>query len=171
MCSTPSTPAEGGQHRHQLIAFPFGNAVGGSRERPATTIAGWSSLVARQPHKLEVAGSNPASATNQEPASAGFVVSGMQEFDLKQVWHTGRYDIAIDGFVGGELACFAPDRSVIKAKTADELRKQFEERRTTRKGFVSYGNSWSPDGEATSGRCAQENPGRSIAGNLAKSCT
>jgi len=69
----------------------------------------------------------------------------MQEFDPKQVWHTGRYDIAIDGFVGGELACFAPDRSVIKAKTVDGLRKQFEERRTTRKGFVSYGSTHQPD--------------------------
>ena len=31
-------------------------------------IAGWSSLVARQAHNLKVAGSNPAPATNLQPA-------------------------------------------------------------------------------------------------------
>src|SRR5215218_7926579 len=35
------------------------------------TDAGWSSLVARRAHNPKVAGSNPAPATSQRPASAG----------------------------------------------------------------------------------------------------
>src|SRR5882672_7497829 len=34
-------------------------------KRYTRSTSGWSSQVARQPHKLEVAGSNPAPATNQ----------------------------------------------------------------------------------------------------------
>ena len=41
-----------------------------------TSVAGWSSPVARQAHNLKVAGSNPAPATNHDPASAGFFASG-----------------------------------------------------------------------------------------------
>jgi hypothetical protein len=39
--------------------------------QPTTRVAEWSSLVARQPHKLKVGGSNPPSATNKIPSTMG----------------------------------------------------------------------------------------------------
>jgi hypothetical protein len=42
--------------------------------------AGWSSPVARQAHNLKVAGSNPAPATNFNPASAGFFMPDAKIF-------------------------------------------------------------------------------------------
>ena len=46
-------------------------------------IAGWSSPVARQAHNLKVAGSNPAPATNLNPARAGLFMS---ETNVYQVY-------------------------------------------------------------------------------------
>ena len=40
-------------------------------------IAGWSGPVARQPHKLEVVGSNPTSATNLAPGSGAHAPESM----------------------------------------------------------------------------------------------
>ena len=44
----------------------------GRLQPPDLGDAGWSSPVARQAHNLKVAGSNPAPATNKNPAHAGF---------------------------------------------------------------------------------------------------
>jgi hypothetical protein len=41
-------------------------------------------------------------------------------------FHTGRYDLATDRFVGGEVAAFLPDGRVIKAPTVEELQRKYD---------------------------------------------
>ena len=44
-------------------------------------------------------------------------------------WHTGKYNISTDTFVGGELACFDPSSPfrVLTAQTLPELRQKWDE--------------------------------------------
>ena len=51
----------------------------GHRNNPAHNDAGWSSLVAREAHNLEVVGSNPAPATSEKPR---FIASAFLFFKL-----------------------------------------------------------------------------------------
>ncbi len=54
-----------------------------------SSVAGWSSPVARQAHNLKVVGSNPTPATNKRPRrkTGPFVVSALQSFQRKLESH------------------------------------------------------------------------------------
>jgi hypothetical protein len=43
-------------------------------------------------------------------------------------WHTGKYDIKTDKFVGGGVAAFTPDkRRIVEAPTVEELARKLAE--------------------------------------------